>query len=91
MVSEEEFKRREKMYEEFCKEPEKPILISDNPVIQGFFERFESDTISDQEYLNLRDEIIEYMKEKGTKEDEEALQEFMESLLIICDSIESSY
>ena len=79
------------MYEEFCKEPEEPLIVSNNPIIQSFFERFESETISDQEYLSLRDEIINYMKEKGTEEDKEALKEFMESLLIICDSIEGNY
>lgn len=91
MLSKEEHEKQLQELEELLKEPQEIERISENSVIQEFYERFVNGNLSDREYLNLRKEIVNYMKNEGTKEDEDALQEFMECLVMICDAIEEGY
>ena len=44
--------------------------------------------LTDDEWLNFRDEILEDMDKYGTEQDLIDLQEFMESVIMMCDGIE---
>lgn len=65
-----------------------PDHVSDNPVIQKFYEKWLYEDLTDDEWLNFRDEILEYMDKYGNEQDSIDLQEFMESVIMMCDGIE---
>ena len=88
MVSEEIYKYNLQMLEAAEDEPFIPDIITDNPIVQDFYERFMYGNLSDQEILDLKKEIVKYIRKTGGEQDEAAYREFMEALVMTCDAIE---
>ena len=88
MVSEEIYQYNLKMLEAAEDEPFIPDIITDNPIVQDFYERFMYGNLSDQEILDLKKEIVKYIRKTGGEQDEAAYREFMEALVMTCDAIE---